>query len=90
MNSLLLKILNPILLALVVNQFATGFFPTLYGRNTFRLTHKQMAWVLMFALLAHLALNRNWISHVYFKRRKRPSPRPQQGPTELAQRGSLG
>lgn len=81
MNSLLLKILNPILLALVVNQFATGFFPALYGRNTFRLTHKQMAWVLMVALIAHLGLNKRWINHVYFKRRPRFGPRTQRRST---------
>ncbi len=87
MNSLLLKILNPILLALVVNQFATGFFPALYGRNTFRLTHKQMAWVLMGALIAHLGLNRRWINHVYFKRR---GPRTQNRSTEPERGSGIG
>ena len=63
----LLKIVNPILLVLVVNQLVTGFKPRLYGPGTFRLMHKQMALVLSIVLAAHLALNLAWIRNAYRK-----------------------
>ena len=73
MKPLLLKIINPIVLVLMVNQFATGFNPRLYGKNTFRLAHKQMALVLLVALAAHLGLNNAWIRHTYFRKKQKPS-----------------
>jgi len=75
MNSLLLKIINPIVLLLVINQFATGFKPRLYGPNTFRFTHKRMAIVLLLALAAHLGLNSAWVRHTYFRRKPKPKQR---------------
>ena len=57
----LLRIINPIVLILVLNQLGTGFKPRLYGPGTFRLMHKQMAVILLIALIAHLALNFSWI-----------------------------
>jgi len=71
MKPVLLKIVNPIVLLLAVNQFATGFNPRLYGKNTFRFTHKQMAIVLLIALAAHLGLNNAWIRHTYFQRKRK-------------------
>jgi hypothetical protein len=65
----LLKIVNPILLLLVMNQLATGFRPRLYGPGSFRLMHKQMALLLSLALMVHLVLNFSWIRNAYWKRR---------------------
>lgn len=65
----LLKIVNPILLLLVVNQLATGFRPRLYGPGSFRLMHKQMALLLSLTLMVHLMLNFTWIRNAYRKRR---------------------
>lgn len=73
MKPTLLKIINPILLLLAVNQFATGFNPRLYGKNTFKFSHKQMAIVLLIALAAHLGLNNAWIRHTYFQKKRKPS-----------------
>jgi hypothetical protein len=72
MKPILLKIINPIVLLLAVNQFATGFDPRLYGKNTFRFAHKQMAVVLLVALAAHLGLNYAWIRHTYFGKKQKP------------------
>ena len=63
----LLKIVNPILLVLVVNQLATGFRPSLYGPGTFKLMHKQIAVILSIVLAAHLALNFAWMKNTYWK-----------------------
>jgi len=73
MKPILLKIINPIVLLLAVNQFATGFNPRLYGKSTFRLAHKQMAVVLLVALAAHLGLNNAWIRHTYFRKKQKPT-----------------
>jgi hypothetical protein len=62
-----LKIINPVLLILVLNQLGTGFKPRLYGPGTFRLMHKQMAVILSIVLIAHLALNLPWIRNTYWK-----------------------
>lgn len=70
----LLKIVNPILLALTVNQLATGFKPRLYGRGTFRLMHKQMAVILSIVLVAHLALNFAWMKSTYWKAGTKKAP----------------
>ena len=71
----LLKIVNPILLILMVNQLSTGFKPRLYGPGTFRLMHKQMAVILSIVLVAHLTLNLAWIKSSYWKSRpKKPRP----------------
>ena len=66
-----LKVVNPVLLLLVVNQLATGFRPRLYGPGSFRLMHKQMALVLTAVLAAHLVLNFGWVKNTYWK----PKPR---------------
>ena len=66
----LLKIVNPILLMLVVNQLATGFRPKLYGTGSFKLMHKQMAVILTVALASHLALNFPWIKNAYKKNQR--------------------
>lgn len=65
----LLKIVNPILLILMVNQLSTGFIPRLYGPGTFRHLHKQMAVILSIVLVAHLTLNLAWIKSSYSKSR---------------------
>ncbi|MGD8956379.1 MAG: hypothetical protein PVJ03_03535 [Chromatiaceae bacterium] len=65
----LLKIVNPILLLLVMNQLATGFRPRLYGPGSFRLMHKQMALLLSLALMVHLVLNFSWVRNTYWKRK---------------------
>ncbi len=71
----LLKIVNPILLILMVNQLSTGFKPRLYGPGTFRLMHKQMAVILSIVIVAHLTLNLAWIKSSYWKSRtKKPRP----------------
>lgn len=73
MKSNWLKILNPIVLLLAANQFATGFRPGLYGKGTFRFAHKRMSILLLIALAVHLALNNAWVRRTYF--RQRPSPK---------------
>ena len=70
----LLKIVNPILLALIVNQLATGFKPRLYGLGTFKLMHQQMAVILSIVLVAHLALNLAWMKDTYWKARAKKAP----------------
>lgn len=70
----LLKIVNPILLVLIVNQLATGFKPRLYGLGTLKLMHKQMATILSLVLVAHLALNFAWLRNTYWKARTKKAP----------------
>lgn len=78
----LLKILNPLLLALVANQLATGYRPRTYGAGSFRVMHKQMALLLAVAVAAHLALNLPWIKNTYWKSGSRGANRSRRLSTE--------
>ena len=68
----MLKIVNPILGVLVVNQLVTGFASRSLSYETFGLLHKDGAIALAVAAVLHLLLNAGWIRNSYLKR-TRPS-----------------
>ncbi len=63
-----LKILNPILLLLIVNQALTGIFRMKLSYQTFVTLHEGGGALLIFLAFAHLLLNFNWIKANYFVR----------------------
>ena len=64
----ILKIVNPILLLLIINQLATGFFRMKLSRETFESVHEGGAVILACLIVVHLILNFNWIKANYFKK----------------------
>lgn len=63
-----LKILNPILLALLVNQAVTGLSRDKLSRETFEFLHEGGGIVLIALIILHLILNFNWIKASYFSK----------------------
>lgn len=65
----MLKILNPILGILLVNQIVTGLLNDSISHETFETLHKPGGIVLTIAIALHVFLNWNWIKANFFKRR---------------------
>ena len=63
-----LKILNPILLVLFVNQAITGLSNTKLSREAFEFFHEGGGIVLIALIILHLILNFNWIKASYFSK----------------------
>jgi hypothetical protein len=66
----LLKILNPVLGFLVVNQILTGLLADELFKlspNAFEILHEDGGIVLAVLVVLHLILNWNWIKANYFK-----------------------
>ena len=64
----MLKIVNPILGVLVINQILTGIFGMSLSREAFEILHKDGGFVLAGAAVLHLILNWNWVKANFFKR----------------------
>jgi len=63
-----LKILNPILGILVVNQILTGIFADSLPGNTFEILHQGGGIVFSVLVVLHVILNWNWVKANFFKR----------------------
>ena len=61
-----LKILNPILLVLFVNQAVTVLFLDELPHKAFQIFHKGGGAVLLIFIAVHIILNFNWIKASYF------------------------
>jgi|WetSurMetagenome_2_1015567.scaffolds.fasta_scaffold811684_1 hypothetical protein len=64
----ILKIINPILGLLFINQILTGIFGRQLPLGMFEIFHKKAAVVFACVVVVHLILNWNWIKANYFKR----------------------
>jgi len=60
-KSRMLKILNPIVAVLFLNQLGTGFFRGALSYEAFEVLHQGGAIVFAITVAAHVALNWNWI-----------------------------
>lgn len=56
-----LKILNPILALLFLNQILAGLFHQSLPRNVFEILHQGGGIILAVATLLHVILNWNWV-----------------------------
>ena len=69
-----LKILNPILALLILNQAATGLLADYLPREAFEILHEGGAYVLIAAVVLHVVLNWAWVKATFF--RKKPVVHP--------------
>ena len=67
----MLKILNPILGLLALNQILTGVFRGALSRETFEIMHEGGGFVFAGAALLHVILNWNWVKANFFRRRQK-------------------
>ncbi len=65
-----LKILNPIVGFLFLNQFLTGVFHGALSHDTYEVLHGGGGLVLTALILLHLILNWGWIKASYFQKSK--------------------
>ena len=77
-----LKIVNPILVVLLVNQVFSGRFGRALPHEAFVVLHKAGGFVLAVAVVAHVALNWAWVRNNFFRRARGAKP---QGPAASAQ-----
>ena len=64
-----LKILNPILLILFLDQALTGIFHELIPYELFAKVHGVVGYVLAVAAVTHLVLNWSWFKSNFFKKK---------------------
>jgi hypothetical protein len=64
----MLKILNPILGVLFLNQVLTGIFNESLSPEAFEFLHEGGGYVFAGAAVLHLILNWNWVKANFFKR----------------------
>lgn len=64
-----LKILNPILALLFLNQVLTGLLADELPRKAFEILHADAAYVLIAAVGLHVVLNWNWVKATFFRKK---------------------
>jgi hypothetical protein len=64
-----LKILNPVLLVLFINQALSGLFHSKYSYEAFELLHETAGKIFIGLLVLHIILNFNWIKANYLKKK---------------------
>jgi len=69
-RNMALKILNPVLLVLFVNQALTAMFSSKISLQAFELFHKDGGKILLGLIVAHFILNFNWVKANYFPKKK--------------------
>ena len=62
-----LKILNPILALLILNQFVTAMASDAMSHDAFEVLHEEGGMVLFAVVLLNVILNWNWIRASYFR-----------------------
>lgn len=64
-----LKIINPLLALLVINQITTGLLADDLPHEVFETLHEAGGYALAVVAGLHLILNWNWVKSTYFKRK---------------------
>ena len=65
----ILKIINPIIAILILNQAITGMFQESISHHTYEVVHGGAGVVTVIAVIIHVVLNWKWVSSNYFKRK---------------------
>ncbi len=69
MKVTILKVLNPVLAILLLNQVLSAMLRDFLPHEAFEVLHEGGGLLLTLGVLTHLALNWNWVKANYFKRR---------------------
>ncbi|MEI8206956.1 MAG: hypothetical protein WCG03_08775 [Kiritimatiellales bacterium] len=64
----MLKIVNPVLAVLFINQILTGVFGGSLSGEAFEILHEDAGFVLAAVATLHLILNWSWVKANFFKR----------------------
>ena len=64
-----LKILNPLLALLFINQATTGLLADELPREAFEILHEGGAYVLIAGVVLHVVLNWNWVKATFFRKK---------------------
>ena len=64
-----LKILNPILALLFINQATTGLLADELPREAFEILHEGGGYCLIAAVVLHVVLNWNWVKATFFRKK---------------------
>lgn len=70
MNVKWLRIVNVILGLDFLMMATTGLLRDWIPYDVFRMIHKPAGYLLVFLVITHVYLNRNWIKQNYFKKKK--------------------
>jgi uncharacterized membrane protein YraQ (UPF0718 family) len=65
-----LKVVNPVLLVLFLNQAITGFLHEAIPHETYEVLHGGGGVAMVVVVVVHLLLNWSWVVNVLLKRRK--------------------
>lgn len=67
----MLKIINPILGVLLVNQILSGFLYDVLPHEAFEIMHEDGGIAFTIVAVLHLILNWNWVKKTFFKSRSK-------------------
>jgi len=70
MNVKALRVVNVFLILNFLVQAATGLLRDWMPYGVFSAIHKPSGYLLVFLILTHVYLNRNWLMQNYFKKKK--------------------
>jgi len=65
-----LKIVNPLLGVLIVNQALTGLFHLYVSKSAFEVLHEKGGLLLLGMVILHVVLNWNWVKAQFWPQRK--------------------
>ena len=65
-----LKIVNPLLGLLIINQALTGIFHLYLSNRAFTILHEWGGYVLVTMVIVHVVLNWGWVRAQFLRRRK--------------------
>ncbi len=69
MKKFALKLLNPIIALLILNQALSALLSGLLSRDAFETIHETGGVLLLVGVVLHLLLNWNWVKATYLKKK---------------------
>lgn len=69
MKKFVLKVLNPIIALLLLNQVSTALISGALSRELFEKIHETGGFLLFLGVVIHLLLNWNWVKTTYLKKK---------------------
>ena len=70
MKKIALKILNPIIALLLLNQVLSALLNGILSRDAFETLHETGGFLLFAGVVLHVLLNWNWVKANFFKKKK--------------------